>query len=487
MNLEESRQVLLLQCLEQCDREEHLLSGADKKEAAFAAGAPLPKRAGWADEDRFLFTRALQLLSRVVTREPASESWISREVSRFPFGLVALILSLVVAGIGFSTSALGPERKINILSFPLLGILAWNLLVYAGELVSMLRRKRPAEESQGIIASAARIWSRGWKGRPAREDESPGSTGKILSETQDRFRSEWSRLVQPLWFGRIRALLHLLALVLAASAVGGLYVRGLDQEYRAIWESTFIEESESLHRVLSVVLGPAARLSGMTLPGVDELERIHWRGDSAAPVGTNAAPWIHWYALTMGIYVLLPRLLLFFVWRVRNGLLARSLPIRSVAPAYFEGLLATSTGASLPVRLVPHAFSPSPAVRDWLVRHLQQTLARPVAPTWAATVPWGEESEVQFDPLAPDEVFIPVYALSATPESESQGELLHTLLGRTPNPVRWVLLESSAFDEKNRHLPDADERHDARVAAWRAIFKDAEVELIAVPPLPHTS
>lgn len=487
MNPEESRQVLLLQSLEQCDREERLISGADKKQAALAAGAPLPKHAGRSDEDRFLLTRARHLLARVIAREPSSETWISREVSRFPFGLVALALILVVAALGFSTSALGPERKINILSMPLLGILVWNLLVYGGELFRLFRPQGDSAKFEGIIGSAARLWSHGWKWRPIRDDDSPGSVNVILSESRGRFETEWSRLVQPVWFGRIRALLHLLALVLAASAVGGLYVRGLDQEYRAIWESTFITDSQSLHRVLSVVLGPAAHLSGVSLPSAEELEQTQWRGDSVAPTGANAAPWIHWYALTMGIYVLLPRVVLWLVWQGRSVLLARSLPIRLVAPAYFEGLLATSTGASLPVRLVPHAYSPSPAGQQWLVRCLQQYLARPVAPHWSETVPWGEESDVSLEPLANDEVFVPVFNLAATPEKESQGEFYHALLGQTPNPVRWVLLDSSAFDEKNRHLADAADRHEARVTAWRAMFQDAEVELIVVPPLPPSN
>lgn len=486
MNPEESRQVLLLHFLEQCDREERLISEADKKQAALAAGAPLPKNVRRTEEDRFLLTRARHLLARVIAREPSSETWISREVSRFPFGLVALVLSLVVAVVGFSTSALGPERKINILSMPLLGILCWNLLVYGGELFSMFRAKGNSAKFSGIIVSAARLWSRGWKRLPNSSGESAGPVAAIFEESRGRFETEWSRLLQPIWFGRIRALLHLLALVLAASAVGGLYVRGLDQEYRAIWESTFITDSQSLHRVLSVVLGPAAHLSGTTLPGAEELEQIHWRSDGVAPAGANAGPWIHWYALTIGIYVLLPRLVLWLVWRGRSVLLALSLPIRPVAPAYFEGLLATSTGASLPVRLVPHAFSPSPSGQQWLVRHFQQYLARPVAPHWSETVPWGEESDVSLEPLATDEVFVPVFNLAATPERESQGELHNTLSGLTPNPVRWVLLDSSAFDEKNRHLADAAERHEARVAAWRAMFQDAEVELIVVPPLPLT-
>jgi Protein of unknown function (DUF2868) len=485
MNPEESRQVLLLHCLEQCDREERLISGAEKKQAALAAGAPLPKNIGRSEEDRFFLARARHLLARVITREPSAETWFLREVPRFPFGLVALALSFAVAAVGFSTSALGPERKINILSMPLLGILIWNLLIYGGELFRMFRGKGNAAKFSSMISNAARLWSRGWKRRQTGVDETPGSGSAILSETRNRFQTEWSRLVQPLWSGRVRALLHLLALVLAASAVGGLYVRGLDQEYRAIWESTFITDSQSLHRLLSLVLGPASHLSGTALPGAEELERIHWRSDSVAPVGANAAPWIHWYALTIGIYVLMPRLILWLVWCGRTAWQARSLPIRSVAPAYFEGLLATSTGASLPVRLVPHAFSPGPSGKEWMVRHLQQYLARPVAPHWAGTVPWGEESDVLLEPLASDEALVPVFNLTATPERESQGELHRTLLGLTSNPVRWILLDSTAFDEKNRHLADAAERHEARMAAWRTMFQDAEVELIVVPPLPQ--
>ena len=49
---------------------------------------------------------------------------------------------------------LGPERKINLLSFPLIGIIAWNLLVYLGEILILFRKNGSNTGISGILCRA---------------------------------------------------------------------------------------------------------------------------------------------------------------------------------------------------------------------------------------------------------------------------------------------------------------------------------------------
>ena len=92
---------------------------------------------------------------------------------------------------------------------------------------------------------------------------------------------------------RVAAFCMSCAATLAAGAIAGLYLRGIALEYRAGWQSTFLDAAD-VARVLHVVLAPGAWLTGIAIPGADHLRTIG--GDSA---GENAAPWIHLYAATI--------------------------------------------------------------------------------------------------------------------------------------------------------------------------------------------
>ena len=52
---------------------------------------------------------------------------------------VGWLLVLASVLVGFGLSALDGTRRINILAFPLLALLAWNLLVYSAVLIGWLR------------------------------------------------------------------------------------------------------------------------------------------------------------------------------------------------------------------------------------------------------------------------------------------------------------------------------------------------------------
>ena len=74
--------------------------------------------------------------------------------------------------------------------------------------------------------------------------------------------------------------------------------------------------------MLAFVLGPASALTGIPIADVPRLEAMRL---GAGGAGENAAPWIHLYAATIALVVLVPRLLL------GTGHLARRAPARARA------------------------------------------------------------------------------------------------------------------------------------------------------------
>lgn len=457
----------MLAAVEETDESGIVLSAKERHEASREAGAPLPANPGRTKEETFLASRAAILLERIVSRMPSS-AWLdpaAAHPTRHP-GLVAILL-LAAAVVGYLTNELGPEKRINILSFPLLGILAWSALVYLREIWLFFSRRPPVLLERWFA----------WTGRHAAGEEKDDPAARVLATAKRLFEKRWSRLSAPVTAARLKSLLHLAAFVLAAAAIGGMYVKGLANEYRAVWESTFLTDSTSLRGILQVVLGPAASLSGESLPTPEELDAI--RGADAA--GENAARWIHWYALTIALFVLAPRALLGILWRIRSATLARSLPYRETAPRYYARLLATSSGSARTVALLPYAFDPDKDTQSGLVRRLEDEFGAAVEPVWLPAVAFGEEESLS---LAPDPAvaeIVPVFSFAATPEREAHLAVYRTLSDLAPNPVRFILLEATAFDRKSCDFADAANRRAARAEAWKRLFADESAALLLQP------
>jgi hypothetical protein len=83
-----------------------------------------------------------------------------------------------------------------------------------------------------------------------------------------------------------------------------MYVRGLFFAYNVVWESTFINDPEIIAGTLRYLLGTAAVLLNKNVPGAGDVTRLMTRD------GDPAAPWIHLYALSAALFIVLPRSLL---------------------------------------------------------------------------------------------------------------------------------------------------------------------------------
>src|SRR5436853_594858 len=83
--------------------------------------------------------------------------------------------------------------------------------------------------------SAARELGAGRPRWPRRRGSAP------LPHALATFATEWSHLATPLYVARAARLLHAAAALFAAGIVAGLYLHGIAVEYRASWESTFLD------------------------------------------------------------------------------------------------------------------------------------------------------------------------------------------------------------------------------------------------------
>src|SRR5688500_12919962 len=117
---DEARQVLWVRCVEDADGTRALINADVRAEASREANDP--------DDAVFLLRRAAiltpQLSSALKEPDVPATSWLARLPHWAPWSVVATAFVL-----GWLTNELGPDQQINLLSFPLLGLIVWNLTV----------------------------------------------------------------------------------------------------------------------------------------------------------------------------------------------------------------------------------------------------------------------------------------------------------------------------------------------------------------------
>lgn len=469
MNLADTRNIILVQAIEETDTGGRLFSDDEKRLAEAAAGAPLPDDSGKTRQNQFLADRAGNLIGTVESRLEGDRNWLRSSSFRSKFSQFALLTIVAAALFGYLTNELGPREKINILSFPLIGIIAWNLIVYLGELLVIFRREGAAAGLPGIV-------TRSLFPPPINQKKDELETS-VEFRARSLFQSRWLHLnLNPL-AARVKATLHFTALVLAAAAITGMYVKGLAREYNAAWESTFFETGDQLEPFLRGVLGPAAAVLNDTLPDGDHLDTLKLPETE----GENAGRWIHWYAVTIAIYVLIPRLILGIIWHLRAIAMDRSLPFREVSPIYFERVLAISTGDSLGIEIIPYAHDPADGLREGIRTHMERIFERPVSISWRDTISFGDEDDAEVTVSANAQPMI-LFNFASTPERETHLALYRKLSSEENESTLpfQVILDCEAFDRKAESFADGDERRSSRWDAWRKLFAGEECEIHVV-------
>jgi hypothetical protein len=293
-----------------------------------------------------------------------------------------------------------------------------------------------------------------------------------LSEALARFIREWYEAAKPLLVLRATRVLHLCAAAVGVGLIVGLYLRGIAFDYRAGWESTFLEAPQ-VHAVLSVLYQPALILTGITLPDAAHLATIRWGNGGE---GENAGRWIHLLAATAAVFVVAPRLLMALVATISIRRLSLRAPVPSDLAGYYRTVLGTSgPGERSLTVVVPYAYEPKPntlaRLRTLLATEHAEHLSVEVQPL----VRYGDE-EVFLASLraregAPPDTLVLLTSLAATPEDENHGALIAEvrdwLAAASPRGQLLVVVDEGPYARRMSTPGGTPSRVDERRSAWR--------------------
>jgi len=456
------RTVLLIQAIEETDRTGEVIPLADRAEASRAVIRESPKLSE-SRSDAFLIRRAERLFDGLRTRSPVVVHILALAGGVTWLGRCVLVLALVA---GISLSALDGSRRINILAFPLIGLVVWNFLVYVLLLVTWVTHRGRAPSGFW----SATMYERWVAGRIESLMRHSTRFNVPLSTGLRRFAAEWGALSQPILVLRAKRLLHLAAALMAIGLVTGLYVRGMVLRYEAGWESTFLGP-HSAHALLSVLYGPASALSGIPIGSVDEIARLRW---TAATGGGDAASWIHLIAITALLYIVLPRLFaaataIFGLWKF-----SLSAPSPPSLLSYSRALrMGVGTGEVVEAAsVIPYAYEPKPPSIAGLESLLAVTLGGNLKVKLHDPIRYGDEETVPARLAATGAAWhVILMTLASTPEVENHGAFLTAwrdwLAKNAASTPLLILIDEGPYAARMRGEAAFEQRVQERRKLWR--------------------
>ncbi|UCH79989.1 MAG: DUF2868 domain-containing protein [Nitrospiraceae bacterium] len=266
------------------------------------------------------------------------------------------IVSLVVLSffLGVIINYLGPGEQIHVLYNPVIMLVLWNFLVFALVLSRYFifpRKKDRVGSRQGKKLSVMTGQSDEGTHGPAfhlRRNFSfsslPAAGPPLMRKMlMRRLKKQWTAVHQgisqkkrvhadnpslpnissrylDLWWelhrgtviARCAVIFHILAMALVLGALSGVYMRGLFSEYNIVWKSTFIKDPSQVQLLLNIFFAfPSMILDGSMIQQQD-IDPLLSSG------GAPAAIWIHIFALSSLLYVMVPRII-FMLFALRTG------------------------------------------------------------------------------------------------------------------------------------------------------------------------
>jgi hypothetical protein len=444
-----------------------------------------PARAVWTDADRawasraaaevvgehavtatFIARRARLALERIGEHHKALPR-VARALCWRPWVAWAIIAGALV--LGLAVDRIGGAQSINLLAPPVFALLVWNLVVYlvlaAGFVVRFGDTGKPGPARRLVMGMGSRTGMGRGGGVSA-----PGDAGRIVEASVAAVTTDWFRLAAPLYSMRAARILHFAAATLALGVILGLYIRGLAFEYRATWESTFLD-SANVHWLLAMVLAPGSALSGIAMPDVAHLESIR------APASENAATWLHLLAASVLAVVVIPRLLL----GIATGIIERHRAARFAIPLgepYYQRLLRGFRGGPVRVRVMPYSYAVPTSALAGLEAIVARAFGGSAALTVEAPVAYGDEdTQAKRAPTESQGPVVALFNLTATPEAAAHGAFVKAAAEVNPAQPLLALVDESAF---RAHWPGDDRRLAQRRGIWSELLTGQRVVPIFV-------
>jgi Protein of unknown function (DUF2868) len=465
------RSILLVKNVEEQDPDGSVLPLAERETATRDALRRHP--AGTSDRAvhawQVLATRADSLRAKLAERHPVIARAVDLESQLAGLGGIVLLAAF---GLGLSLSLFDSRVRIEILAFPLLGVVLWNLAVYAVLAVSSLRRRPDSSAGSAASLTGWTLWPARWtRQRAAKLIKQSSFYHRPLSAALRRFADEWWPITQPLLVWQGKRLFHFGSAVVALGLIAGFYLRGIALEYRAGWESTFLGTAQ-VHALLGLIYGPASVLTGIALPADDAaVASLHWRNGQG---GGPAAPWIHLMAATAILYVVVPRLLLALTASLRLARASEQLAAPESLLSYARKTLGASD-AALPAqtaRLTCFAYQPAAASEQGVQRVLRAAIGADTRIEFAPAVGYGDEERFGTPACGvASDLEILLFSLAATPEVENHGRILQQARDRwlrSATGSRWlVLVDEAPYLARLGGDASLAGRIEQRRSAWR--------------------
>ena len=455
--------VAAVRAVELRDGARTLWTDADRAWASRAAAEVVGERA---DAATFIARRARLALERLGERGRALPRAV-RALRWRPWVGGAVVATAFV--LGAAIDRIGGDGRINLLAPPVFAVLLWNLAMYAALAVAFVVRygdagpPGPGRRLVMDLAAGARGGLVPW--RRARGDDD------VIGASIAALTADWARLAAPLYAMRAARVLHLAAAALALGVVAGLYLRGLAFEYRASWESTFLDPA-GVRALLAAALAPGAWLTGIPVPDEAKLAAIR------APGSENAAPWLHLLAASVALVVVIPRLLL----AAGAGLVERHRATRLLDPLtdpYCQRLLRGFHGGAVRIRVIPYSYAAPPAALAGLEAIVARAFGGGAVLRVESPVDYGG-GNAPAAPAGSDGTgpVIVLFNLVATPEPEVHGAFVAAAKARQgPAQPLLAVVDESAFRAR---WPGDDRRLAQRRGIWSELLTGVRVAPIFV-------
>ncbi|MCA9471547.1 MAG: DUF2868 domain-containing protein [Nitrospirales bacterium] len=470
MDIASLSKVVMVRSCEEEDPKGHFLSLYDRQRAIQQANEKLTldeqSRGTNAFDESLIVERAYRLMETLESRYPVFSTARGLTLLRIP---LFLILTLALVG-GFWTDPIAPKGQINLLQFPLLVLVIWNVVMYAWSILKYAGQtlwSKPLVEATADRLASVGLWVSRLKlsflQRTSHEEK------QWIGASVARFYRSWSAFVGEGMRLNGTSMLHWGAAGLAVGVIIGLYIRGFAFEYRASWSSTFLEAGQ-VHHLLAFILFPASKLLGVDIPSVQALAALK------APGNENAAIWIHLWAVTCLIFIVLPRVTLALITKQRalerlNGL---TLPLDQ---PYFHRMLAQYRAESMRVEILPYQCQPDQAAVQYLEELSLGMFGDHAYVQTRAPLAYGEtDIAMQAPGREALRVFI-IFDVATTPEKEVHGEFLQHLQGQVERWTAGASLLVFLQEESYRSRVDPIRLH-GRSQTWRRFLNGYGLEPI---------
>jgi hypothetical protein len=404
--------------------------------------------------------RAEHIVNRLTQKHPVFTSAFA--VLRIKTPLTLLIGCALVGG--FLADPIGPTGHINLLNFSLLTLLLWNAVVYFRLLYNMVVPQSSRDRLQPGLPGLVE-WLLGLivKGRLSRLRSDRAQSPDEVQWIAASLASYAAHLLQSgrdLLITHARSLLHAAAAALAIGVMVGLYLRGFSFLYKAGWDSTFMV-AEGVHMFLSFLFAPASWLLRIPMPSVEAIAEL--RGAAMA----NAAVWIHFWAMTTVLFIVLPRTVLAVTAWFRKTRLAADVHLPSNEP-YFQRLLNPYRGKGLFVEVLAYSHRAKEA-DDRLMTFLSDAFGVLADIHVGSSVQYGDRPPRFSDDPGRGLCAVVMFNVAQAPEethSEFLEELKATIRGRGQPNMLLVLLDCEAYAQI-----DHGKRLKERCQSWATLVK----------------